>query len=73
MLAAGIPWRLRPSYLYLAVTPGLQVVQQTHHPAVLVAGWSDIDALIGPGDGQVSLPEQLLVVPQAPHDWLLPR
>lgn len=51
----------------------VQVVQQTGKRAVLVAGWSELGGLIGNGEGQVQLPEGLLVVPSAPHDWLLPR
>lgn len=51
----------------------VQVVQQTGRRAVLVAGWSELDGLVGAGEGQVQLPEGLMVVPHAPHDWLLPR
>jgi hypothetical protein len=51
----------------------VQVVQQTGQRAVLVAGWSELEGLVGAAEGQVQLPEGLLVVPQAPHDWLLPR
>lgn len=51
----------------------VQVVQQTSRRAVLVAGWSQLDGLVGSGEGQVQVPAGLLVVPQAPHDWLLPR
>lgn len=51
----------------------VQVVQQTGRRAVLVAGWSELDGLLGSGDGQVEVPAGLLVVPHAPHDWLLPR
>lgn len=50
----------------------VQVVQQTGRRAVLVAGWSNLGGLIGSGEGQVQLPEGLLVVPSAPHDFLLP-
>lgn len=51
----------------------VQVVQQTGKRAVLVAGWSELGGLIGSGEGQVQLPQGLLVVPSAPHDFLLPR
>jgi hypothetical protein len=51
----------------------VQVVQQTGRRAVLVTGWSELGGLIGSGEGQVQLPEGLLVVPSGPHDYLLPR
>jgi len=43
------------------------VVERTGRRAVLVAGWSDLSALQPPP------PPRLLIVPSAPHDWLLPR
>jgi len=51
----------------------VQVVQETGCLAVLVAGWSELEGLIGEGEGQVKVPQELLVVPAAPHDWLLPK
>jgi hypothetical protein len=52
----------------------LQVVDLTGRRAILCAGWSELASLIGPGPDQVQLPEgRLLVIPSAPHDWLLPR
>jgi hypothetical protein len=51
----------------------VQVVQQTGRRAVLVAGWSELAGLLGSGEGQVEVSEGLLVVPHAPHEWLLPR
>lgn len=50
-----------------------QVVQQTQQRAVLVAGWSDLESWIGEGDRQTQIPDELLLVAHAPHDWLLPR
>ncbi|KAF8061886.1 ATG26 [Scenedesmus sp. PABB004] len=50
------------------------VTALTGRRAVLAAGWSDLAAAAGDGPGQVALPaERLLLVPSAPHDWLLPR
>jgi hypothetical protein len=51
----------------------VEVVQQTGRRTVLVAGWSELDGLLGGGEGRVEVPEGLMVVPHAPHDWLLPR
>lgn len=53
--------------------PAHQVVKLAGKRAVLVAGWSELGGLVGDGPDQVALPEQLLVLPEAPHDWLLPR
>ena len=40
---------------------------------MLMAGMSGAAPLVGNGDGQVQLPPEVLLVPSAPHDWLLPR
>jgi len=52
----------------------IEVVTQTGKRAVLCADWPELSAIIGPGEGKLQLPEKLLmIVPSAPHDWLLPR
>ncbi|MFZ5818662.1 MAG: glycosyltransferase [Chloroflexota bacterium] len=48
--------------IYRAV---LAALEQTHNRAVILSGWSDLQT--------ISLPESVLVLDSAPHDWLLPR
>jgi hypothetical protein len=78
---AAAPGKLKPPRLHLITSSSLpllpwlrvQLSEAVGRPAVLCAGWSDLDALVGEGEGRVHLPSSVLLVPSAPHDWLFPR
>jgi len=48
--------------IYRAV---LAALEQTNNRAIILSGWGDLQ--------NISLPESILVLDGAPHDWLLPR
>lgn len=51
----------------------IDIVKTTGRRAVLVAGWSELSAVTDDQQEQVQVPQELLILAAAPHDWLLPR
>lgn len=51
-----------PEYIYANV---LQALRISNSRAIILSGWSDIR--------KIELPDNVIVMDSAPHDWLLPR